>query len=75
LMGSCCIPLVSCNLDGWRPSDAGMVLDGDYEIAVRTGLHCAPWSTRTLATGSPGRYVSAWATSTLLLILMHFFKH
>lgn len=36
------IPLVSCNMDGWPPGDAGMVLDGDYDIAVRAGLHCAP---------------------------------
>ncbi len=36
------IPVVSLNLAGWAPTDAGMVLDGDFEIAVRTGLHCAP---------------------------------
>lgn len=48
------IPLISCNLDGWSPSDAGMVLDGDYEIAVRTGLHCAPLVHRDLGNGESG---------------------
>lgn len=36
------VPLVSCNVAGINPNDAGMILDGDYDIAVRTGLHCAP---------------------------------
>jgi len=34
--------------------DAGMVLDGDYEIAVRTGLHCAPLLHQDLGNGTAG---------------------
>jgi len=25
-----------------NPEDAGAILDGDFNIAVRVGLHCAP---------------------------------
>ena len=52
--GSGHIPVVSCNLAGWTPNDAGMVLDGDFSIAVRTGLHCAPLVHESLGTGQPG---------------------
>jgi len=30
------------NIDGLEASDAGTILDVDYNIACRTGLHCAP---------------------------------
>lgn len=30
------------NIDGYKSSDVGMILDEDYDIAVRTGYHCAP---------------------------------
>ena len=36
------VPVLCFNIDGIHPSDTGMILDGDYDIAVRTGLHCAP---------------------------------
>ena len=36
------MPIVTCNVDGMAPIDVGAILDGDYGIAVRTGLHCAP---------------------------------
>ena len=48
------VPLISCNLEGWAPGDAGMVLDGDYDIAVRTGLHCAPLVHHDLGNGAAG---------------------
>ena len=48
------VPLVSFNLAGWRPADAGSVLDGDYDIAVRTGLHCAPLLHQDLGNGQAG---------------------
>ncbi len=34
--------LISVNIKGIEPGDAGSILDADYNIAVRTGLHCAP---------------------------------
>jgi cysteine desulfurase / selenocysteine lyase len=34
--------LISVNIKGMDPGDAGSILDADYNIAVRTGLQCAP---------------------------------
>ena len=48
------IPVVSFNLEGWPPHDVGVVLDGDYEIAARTGLHCAPLLHQDLGNGAAG---------------------
>ena len=36
------VPLLTCNVEGIWPTDVGTILDGDFGIAVRTGLHCAP---------------------------------
>jgi cysteine desulfurase/selenocysteine lyase len=36
------------------PEDVGAILDGDYGIAVRTGLHCAPLVHADLGTGGAG---------------------
>ncbi|MGH9521159.1 MAG: aminotransferase class V-fold PLP-dependent enzyme [Terriglobales bacterium] len=33
---------VSINIDGAEAGDVGIMLDCDYSIATRTGLHCAP---------------------------------
>ena len=33
---------VTINIDGTEAGDAGIMLDVDYNIATRTGLHCAP---------------------------------
>jgi cysteine desulfurase/selenocysteine lyase len=37
------LPVLTCNVDGFDPEDVGAILDADYGIAVRTGLHCAPY--------------------------------
>lgn len=34
--------LLTVNIEGMDPGDAGSILDADFNIAVRTGLHCAP---------------------------------
>ncbi len=36
------LPVLSITIDGWDPADVGTLLDGDYNIACRTGLQCAP---------------------------------
>jgi len=36
------VPIVTCTVEDIAPIDVGAILDGDYGIAVRTGLHCAP---------------------------------
>lgn len=48
------LPLVSCNLAGWDPGEAGLVLDGDFGVAARTGLHCAPLLHQDLGHGQAG---------------------
>ena len=36
------IPVLSFNIEGWEALNTGTMLDGDYNIACRTGLQCAP---------------------------------
>jgi cysteine desulfurase family protein len=36
------LPLIACNVRGYVAADVGAILDGDFNIAVRAGLHCAP---------------------------------
>ncbi len=35
------LPILTCTVDGMNSVDAGAILDGDFGIAVRSGLHCA----------------------------------
>ncbi len=44
------VGVVSFNLDGVEPSDVGYVLDSEYGVLCRVGLHCAPWAHRTIGT-------------------------
>ncbi|MBC9785429.1 aminotransferase class V-fold PLP-dependent enzyme [Heliobacterium chlorum] len=57
--------VISFNVDGMEAAEMGFLLDQVYQIAVRTGLHCAPVAHRkngTLETGtvrlSPGYFNS-----------------
>ncbi len=36
------VPTLSFTVDNYDPSDIGTILDVDYDIQTRTGLHCAP---------------------------------
>jgi cysteine desulfurase family protein len=36
------VGVLACNVDGVHPQDVGAILDGDFDIAVRVGVHCAP---------------------------------
>ena len=60
------VGVVSVGLDGWDPMDAASVLDDSFGIAVRAGLHCAPYAHRGLGTFpqgtlriSPGPFTTA----------------
>jgi len=35
--------ILSLNVDDYEPSEVGVLLGEDYDIAVRTGYHCAPF--------------------------------
>lgn len=37
------IGIVSFSFDNMNSNDVGMILDEDFDIAVRTGYHCAPY--------------------------------
>lgn len=57
------VPVLTCSVEGMASADVGDILDGDFQIAVRTGLHCAPLVHDTLGTAaagavrfSPGRF-------------------
>jgi cysteine desulfurase family protein len=43
-------PVLSFNIKGFDSADVGMMLDVDYNIACRTGLHCAPLVHEVLGT-------------------------
>jgi cysteine desulfurase family protein len=37
------VGIVSCCIEGYDSEDVGLILDEDFDIAVRTGYHCAPF--------------------------------
>ena len=66
-----CIGVVSCLFDDYSSDNIGDVLDR-YEIAVRTGLHCAPIAHKTLNTFPAGTVrfsVSFFTTEADFLVL------
>ena len=46
------VGIVSINLEGYTSSELGTILSDDYDIAVRTGYHCAPYIHKFLQDGS-----------------------
>jgi cysteine desulfurase/selenocysteine lyase len=48
------VALLTANVRGVDPEDAGNILDGDFGIAVRVGLHCAPLVHEDLGTSPRG---------------------
>jgi len=75
-LGADRLPLISCRVDGVASQDVGAILDGDFDIAVRTGLHCAPLvhtDLGTLAGGtirfSPGPFTTEAEIDQALLAM------
>ena len=48
------VAVVSLNVEGWSPAAAGDLLQRAFQIAVRTGLQCAPGVHRTIGTFPTG---------------------
>lgn len=48
------IAIISFNVDGMEALNVGTLLDGEYDIACRTGLHCAPLVHERLGTARAG---------------------
>lgn len=47
-------PVFSFNFDGMDPAQAGARLDVDFDVACRTGLHCAPLVHESIGTAPAG---------------------
>jgi cysteine desulfurase family protein len=45
---------VSFTVEGVDPSEVGFILDREYDISVRVGLHCAPAAHKTMGTWPRG---------------------
>ncbi|MCC7408054.1 MAG: aminotransferase class V-fold PLP-dependent enzyme, partial [Phycisphaeraceae bacterium] len=45
-----CVGTLSLNLQGYEAPDVGSILDDTFNIAVRPGLHCAPYAHKKLGT-------------------------
>lgn len=48
------VGVVLANIEGMIPADVGAILDGDFGIATRVGLQCAPLVHQTLSTSPKG---------------------
>ena len=48
------LPVILANVEGMVPADVGAILDADFGIATRVGLHCAPLVHQRLGTGRAG---------------------
>jgi cysteine desulfurase/selenocysteine lyase len=48
------MPTVAFNVAGSEPSRVGLLLDDEYDIMCRVGLHCAPAAHKTLGTFPAG---------------------
>jgi len=49
-----CVGTLSLTVDALEPSDIGTILDDSFDLAVRPGLHCAPYTHRQLGTFPSG---------------------
>ncbi|MDQ7778412.1 MAG: aminotransferase class V-fold PLP-dependent enzyme [Planctomycetota bacterium] len=45
---------LSITIDNYDPADVGMILDVEYGVITRTGLHCAPLIHEHIGTGARG---------------------
>lgn len=60
-----CVAVVSLLVRDVSPMDAAAILDGSFGVAVRPGLHCAPYIHRRLGTFPDGtiRVSPGWSTT------------
>ncbi len=48
------VGIISLNIKGFKPAEVGAMLDQSFDIAVRPGLHCAPFAHQVLGTFPDG---------------------
>ncbi len=58
--------VVSINVDGMSSSEVGFQLDRNFDICVRTGLHCAPSAHRTIGSFPQGTVRISMGASTTM---------
>ncbi|MBN2324838.1 MAG: aminotransferase class V-fold PLP-dependent enzyme [Spirochaetes bacterium] len=56
--------VLSLNIEGLSPSEVGGILDAEYGIQSRIGLHCAPRAHRTIGTFPDGTVRLSWGVFT-----------
>ena len=49
-----CVGTLSLSIDGLEAPDVASILDDSFQIAVRSGLHCAPYTHRRIGTFASG---------------------
>ncbi|MFQ5963417.1 MAG: aminotransferase class V-fold PLP-dependent enzyme [Candidatus Scalinduaceae bacterium] len=48
------VGIVSINIKGLKPNDVAAILDNTFDVAMRPGLHCAPFSHQEIGTFPEG---------------------
>ncbi len=48
------VGILSINVQGYKPAEIGVILDQSFDIAVRPGLHCAPFAHQVMGTFPDG---------------------
>lgn len=48
------VGILSLNVKGFKPAEIGAILDQSFDIAVRPGLHCAPFAHQMMGTFPDG---------------------
>ncbi len=56
------VGVVSFNIEGVSPSEVGRLLDSEFDIMCRIGLHCAPIAHRTMGTFPDGTVRFSWGS-------------
>lgn len=56
--------VLSIRIEGVSPSEVGQILDTDFNIQTRIGLHCAPMAHRTIGTFPEGTVRFGWGPFT-----------
>ena len=59
-------PNIAFNVNGMSSTDAGNILSDEYDICVRTGLHCAPLAHKHYGTLSSGMIRASLGVDTKL---------
>jgi len=59
------LPVITFNIKGLDPNEVAMILDNHYQIAVRSGYHCAPLIHQNCSNNTGGVRISLGHTNTL----------